>query len=172
MTAHRQYGAVATDVPAEAMLNSQTIGALGAADLNEVFEDLALEGDLLSDMGGKPTHQIELHTTVSTRTWSADVNAQWQTHMTTRVGALQDNRLTFSQGVTVNLRLQFNLAYQHWLTRVLPFLRGSLNLSADNVLGAHTTVHHASGAVPLAYGESYLNLTGRTFRITLRKRFR
>lgn len=131
-----------------------------------------LDGDFLSDMGGTPAHQIELQTTLSTRTWSADVNAQWQTRTTTRVGALQDEQLSFSQGVTVNLRLQFNLAYQPWLTHLLPFLRGSLNLSADNVLGAHTTVHDARGTVPLAYGESYLNPTGRTFRITLRKRFR
>ncbi len=131
-----------------------------------------LGGDFLSDMGGTPAHEIELQTTVSTRTWSADVNTQWQTHTTTRVGALSEDQLTFSQGVTVNLRLQFNLSYQHWLTHILPFLRGNLNLSADNVLGAHTTVHDARGVVPLAYGESYLNPTGRTFRITLRKRFR
>jgi hypothetical protein len=131
-----------------------------------------LGGDFLSDMGGTPAHQIELQTTVSTRTWSADVNAQWQTHTTTRVGTPSADQLTFSQGVTVNVRLQFNLAYQHWLTHLLPFLRGSLNLSADNVLGAHTTVHDARGVVPLAYDESYLNPTGRTFRITLRKRFR
>ena len=131
-----------------------------------------LSGDFLSDMGGTPAHEIELQTTVSMRTWSADVNAQWQTHTTTRVGVLSTDQLTFSQGVTVNLRLQINLAYQRWLTHLLPFLRGNLNLSADNVLGAHTTVHDSVGAVPLAYGESYLNPTGRTFRITLRKRFR
>jgi len=130
-----------------------------------------LDGGLISDMGGTPRHELELQTTVSTRTWSADVNAHWQAPTTVRAGALGDDRLTFTQGVNVDLRLQINLSEQHWLTRMLPFLRGKLNISADNILGAHTSVHDASGIVPPAYSESYLNPTGRTFRITLRKRF-
>ena len=40
------------------------------------------------------------------------------------------------------------------------------------VLGAHTKVHDANGGVPAAYAEDYVNPTGRTFRITLRKHFR
>ncbi|HEY0316418.1 MAG TPA: hypothetical protein VGC28_09140, partial [Sphingomonas sp.] len=130
-----------------------------------------LDGGFISDTGGTPTHQLELQTTVSTRTWSADINARWQTPTTINAGATGGERLTFSQGVTVNLRLQINLAEQHWLVHALPFLRGKLNISADNILGAHATVHDAAGVVPSAYSESYLNPTGRTFRITLRKRF-
>ncbi|WBO21391.1 TonB-dependent receptor [Sphingomonas abietis] len=130
-----------------------------------------LDGGFLSDMGGTPRHEIELQTTIATRTWSADINARWQTPTTTQSGLAGNDRLTFSQGVTVNLRLQINLAEQHWLVHALPFLRGKLNLSADNVLGAHTTVHDGNNSVPLAYSEAYLNPTGRTFRITLRKRF-
>jgi hypothetical protein len=137
----------------------------GQPDLN------LLNGNFINDLGGTPRHELELQTTVSTRTWSADINARWQTPTTTQAGLGGEDRLTFSQGVTVNLRLQINLAEQHWLTDRLPFLRGKLNLSADNILGAHTTVHDATGAVPLAYSEAYLNPTGRTFRITLRKRF-
>jgi len=131
-----------------------------------------LGGDFLSDMGGTPQHQVELQTTLSTRKWSADINAQWQTHTTANAGPLSQDQLTFSQGITVNLRIQINLAYQPWITHLLPFLQGNLNISADNLLGAHTTVHTANGMVPLAYGENYLNPTGRTFRITLRKHFR
>ncbi|PXA86861.1 hypothetical protein DMC47_33360 [Nostoc sp. 3335mG] len=130
-----------------------------------------LNGGLISDQGGTPTHELELQTTVSTRTWSADINAHWQLPTTVRAGALGDDRLTFTQGVNVDLRLQINLSDQRWLMRLLPFLRGKLNLSADNILGAHTSVHDASGIVPPAYSESYINPTGRTFRITLRKRF-
>jgi iron complex outermembrane receptor protein len=130
-----------------------------------------LNGDFISDLGGTPTHEVELQTTISTRTWSADVNARWQTPTVARAGLAADDRLTFADGVTVNLRLQINLAEQPWLMRALPFLRGRLNLSADNILGAHTTVHDQMGVVPSAYSESYLNPTGRTFRITLRKRF-
>jgi hypothetical protein len=131
-----------------------------------------LGDDIISDEGGTPTHQIELQTTVSTLAWSADINAVWQTPTTASAGALSQERLTFSQGVTLNLRLQINLADQPWLVRRIPWLRGSLNLSADNLLGAHTKVHDSDGIVPAAYSESYLNPTGRTFRITLRKRFR
>lgn len=130
-----------------------------------------LNGGFISDIGGTPKHELELQTTISTRTWSADINARWQTPTTIYAGTLSNDRLTFSQGVTVNLRLQINLAEQHWLIKALPFLRGKLSLSADNILGAHNTVHDASGYVPPAYSESYLNPTGRTFRITLRKRF-
>jgi len=131
-----------------------------------------LDGDVISDIGGTPAHQIELQTTVSTPAWSADINAMWQTHTTATAGTLAQDSLTFSQGITFNLRLQINLADQHWLNRIFPALRGSLNISADNLLGAHTVVHQNGGGVPAAYSQSYLNPTGRTFRITLRKRFR
>jgi len=131
-----------------------------------------LDGDLISDGGGTPTHQIELQTTVSTGAWSADVNAVWQSRTTADAGLLSQDRLTYSQGITLNLRLQLNLSDQVWLTRRIPWLRGNLNISADNLLGAHTKVHDSSGAVPLAFAQSYLNPTGRTFRLTLRKRFR
>ncbi|MDB5737592.1 MAG: hypothetical protein JWO65_1260, partial [Sphingomonas bacterium] len=43
VTAHRQHGAVATDIPPEVSLNSTAIHALAAADLQEVFDDLAPE---------------------------------------------------------------------------------------------------------------------------------
>lgn len=131
-----------------------------------------LKGDLISDGGGTPQHELELQTTIATNAWSADVSADWQTPTTANSGSLAQDRLTYSQGIKLNMRLQINLTNQHWLTRRLPWLRGNLNLSADNLLGAHTKVHDSSGAVPSAYGESYLNPTGRTFRITLRKRFR
>ncbi|HEY0315359.1 MAG TPA: hypothetical protein VGC28_03735, partial [Sphingomonas sp.] len=131
-----------------------------------------LGDDLVSDLGGTPTHDIELQTTISTAAWSADINAEWQTSTTAAAGTLSQDRLSFSQGIRLNLRFQVNLADQHWLVRRLPWLRGNLNLSADNLLGAHTRVHEAGGVVPPAYGQSYLNPTGRTLRITLRKHFR
>jgi hypothetical protein len=130
-----------------------------------------LDGDFISDAGGTPHHEIELQTTMSTRTWSADINAHWQTPTRISAGPLANDDLTFSQGVTLDLRFQINMTEIGWLSRALPFLRGKLNLSADNILGAHATVHDAHGVVPSAYSESYLNPTGRTFRITLRKRF-
>ncbi len=128
--------------------------------------------DTLADNGGTPTHQIELQTTVAVDAVSADISAAWQTPTKALAGPAGQDELTFSQGITLNLRLQINLADQHWLVRRIPWLRGSLNLSADNLLGADTKVHDSHGGVPAAYAESYLNPTGRTFRITLRKRFR
>jgi hypothetical protein len=131
-----------------------------------------LDGDIISDTGGTPQHQIELQTTVSTGAWSADINAVWQSHTKADAGLLAQDRLTFSQGITLNARLQINLSDQRWLVERLPFLRGNLNISMDNLLGAHTKVHDSNSSVPLAYEQSYLNPTGRTFRLTLRKRFR
>jgi hypothetical protein len=131
-----------------------------------------LDGDIISDKGGTPRHELELQTTLSTHAWSAAINAAWQSPTKANAGPTSDDRLTFTQGITFNLRLQINLSEQRWLTHLLPFLRGNLNLSADNLFGAHTKVHDANGHVPLPYTESYLNPTGRTFRITLRKRFR
>lgn len=128
--------------------------------------------DIISDAGGTPAHQIELQTTISTGPWSANIGAMWQSPTKADAGPVGADRLTFTQGITLDLKLQINLADQHWLTRRLPFLRGSLNLSADNLLGAHTKVHDANGGVPAAYAENYVNPTGRTFRITLRKHFR
>jgi iron complex outermembrane receptor protein len=131
-----------------------------------------LGNDIISDGGGTPTHQVELQTTVSVQAWSANISAVWQNSTSAKAGLLSQDRLTFQQGITVNLKLQINLADQHWLVSRIPWLRGSLNLSADNLLGAHTSVHDANGIVPAAYASSYLNPTGRTFRITLRKHFR
>lgn len=130
-----------------------------------------LHGDIINDKGGTPDHRLELQSTIATDAWGVDVNAAWQTPTSFDGGPSAAQRLTFSEGITLNLRLQINLADQHWLTRLFPRLKGRLNLSADNILGAHTRVHDATGAVPLSYAESYLNPTGRTFRITLRKRF-
>jgi len=130
-----------------------------------------LNGGFLSDLGGTPAHELELQTTLATRRWSADINARWQTPTTIDAGPNGNERLTFSQGVTINVRFQLNLGEQRWLTRLLPFVRGKLNLSADNILGAHVSVHNATGMVPPAYSQAYLNPTGRTFRITFRKRF-
>lgn len=131
-----------------------------------------LGGDIISDTGGTAKQQIELQTTVSTGAWSADINAVWQTHTTASAGLLAQDKLTFSQGITLNARLQVNLSDQRWLVERVPFLRGNLNISMDNLLGAHTKVHDSNSGVPLAYAQAYLNPTGRTFRITLRKRFR
>ncbi len=131
-----------------------------------------LGGDLIQDTGGTPQHRVELQTSVSLRTWSIDVSGNWQTPTTVNAGISSSQQLTFRQGVTLNMRIGLNLAYQHWLTHALPFLKGTLNISADNLLGAHLTVHDQNGNVPSAYSESYVNPIGRTFRITLRKRFR
>lgn len=131
-----------------------------------------LDGGIISDGGGTPAHQIELQTTVATDAWSIDLNAAWQSPTMATAGALSQDQLIFSQGITLNMRLRINLADQPWLTRRIPWLRGNLNLSADNLLGAHTKVHDAGGIVPAAYSETYVNPTGRTFRITLRKHFR
>lgn len=131
-----------------------------------------LGSDIISDGGGTPRHQVELQTTVATGPWSADISAVWQTPTKANAGLAGQDQLTFTQGIALNMRLQINLADQRWLTRRIPWLRGSLNLSADNLLGAHTSVHDASGVVPAAYRSDYVNPTGRTFRITLRKHFR
>lgn len=128
--------------------------------------------DLINDRGGTPTHQLELQTTLAMRSWSADINALWQSPTKAFAGPSSAQTITFSQGVTLNLRVQINLAEQRWLTRLLPWIHGNLNLSAENLLGAHLKVHNSLGGTPAAYSENYLNPTGRTFRITLRKRFR
>jgi iron complex outermembrane receptor protein len=128
--------------------------------------------DIISDQGGTPTHEIELQTSVSTRAWSVNANLDWQTDTSALAGIASQDRLTFSQGVQLGLKLQLNLEEQHWLIRRLPFLRGYLNISADNLLGAHTRVHDSSGGVPPAYSDDYLHPTGPTFRLTLRKHFR
>src|SRR5579862_2393584 len=56
VTAHRQKGAVATDIKPETTLNSTAIRALGAADLDEVFDAIAPEiKNGQSEAGSKAT---------------------------------------------------------------------------------------------------------------------
>lgn len=119
-----------------------------------------------------PAHQLELQATVEKKAWSADINAQWQSPTKAYSGSASAQMLTFSQGITFNLRVLIHLQEQRWLMHLIPWLHGNLNLSAENLLGAHLKVHDSAGGTPAAYSENYLNPTGRTFRITLRKRFR
>ncbi len=127
--------------------------------------------DIISDLGGTSRHQIELQTTLSERQWSFAVNGAWQSPTSASPDATPFYRLTFSNGVTLNLKLQIHLAELHWLTRIFPQIKSTLRLSADNVLNAHLNVHDATGAVPPSYSTAYLNPTGPTFRITIRKAF-
>ena len=131
-----------------------------------------LDHDIIGNTGGTPDHEIELQTSLATRYWSLNLNADWQTPTSAYAGATRQDKLTFTQGILLAARLQINLTEQHWLVRRLPFLRGNLNLSAENLLGAHLRVRDANGTVPLAYSDDYLRPAGQTFRITLRKRFR
>lgn len=131
-----------------------------------------LDHDIIGNGGGTPDHEIELQSSLATRAWSLNLTANWQTPTSAYAGALGTDKLTFTQGVTLGARLQIDLDEQHWLTRRFKFLRGNLNITAENLLGAHTRVRDASGAVPAAYTSDYLRPGGRTFRLTLRKRFR
>jgi hypothetical protein len=128
--------------------------------------------DIISDTGGTSGHQIELQTTVAMRQFSLALNGAWQSPTVATPDNASSYRLTFNDGVTLNVKLQIHLAEIRWLKRVFPHLKGSIRLSADNVLNAHLNVHEAGGAVPAAYSTVYSHPTGATFRITVRKVFR
>jgi hypothetical protein len=130
-----------------------------------------LDGEALSNLGGRPRHQVEVESGYYNNGLGARLTSNWRSG--TRVdGAVPGSDLRFSPLATFDLRLFANLGERFDLVAKHPFLIGSsLRFEVKNLLNARPEVRSAGGLVPLAYQPDRLEPIGRTVQISFRKLF-
>ena len=80
--------------------------------------------------------------------------------------------LRFGALATVNLRLFADLGQRLELVKRQPWVRGMrVSVALDNVFNSRQLVTDPSGATPIAFQGGYLDPTGRTVRLVVRKLF-
>lgn len=128
-------------------------------------------GTLGGSGGGEPQHKLEAQAGVTYRGLGARLSANWQEATTVRIAGATDT-LHFSDLATVNLRLFANLGGRPEWVLARPWFRGfRISLSVDNVFNSRTRVTNSAGLTPAAYQPDFLDPTGRTVRLSLRKVF-
>ena len=128
-----------------------------------------LDGEPVSQFGGRPRHEIQLETGYYNNGLGARLQGNWRS--ATRVESSEGD-LRFSPYFDLDLRLFANLGERFDLVARHPFLRGSsVRLDVDNIFNNKPKVRDSSGAVPLSYQPDLLEPVGRTIGITFRKLF-
>jgi hypothetical protein len=131
-----------------------------------------LNGGALGALGGQPRHEIEAVLNVSERGFGLSLNADWKSGTRVIGGGGPATDLAFSDAAKINLRLFADLSQRRTLVEKVPFLNGArLTLTIANLLDQRVGVRDATGATPLSYQPAYVDPTGRTWRLGLRKLF-
>lgn len=132
-----------------------------------------LDGGAVGSRGGAPRHEVEFQLGASRGGWATRVTGIWRAATTVRgfdaAGAASS--LRYGAVADVNLRLVVDLDEQPWSDSV-PWLKGKLNIGVDNLLASSGKVTDASGRRPFGFSQRDRNPSGRTFRVTLRRRFK
>ncbi|MEO6339833.1 MAG: TonB-dependent receptor [Caulobacteraceae bacterium] len=133
-----------------------------------------LNGSAAGNGGGQARHQVEAQAGYSKDGLGLRFSANWRSGTFVRGGGggLSSSDLTFSGLTTVNLRLFANLGNMPSLVQHRPWLRGSrVTLSLNNLFDQRVLVRDANGVTPLSYQPDYLDPSGRTVRLSVRKVF-
>jgi hypothetical protein len=132
-----------------------------------------LNGAPAGGAGGQYQHEIEAQMGYTLNGYGVRLSADWKSATTVK-GAIsgQAGDLNFSDIGTINLRLWDNFAQQVDLVRKVPILKGSrVTLNVVNIFDQHINVHDTLGPTPTTYLPAYLDPTGRTISVSLRKMF-
>jgi hypothetical protein len=129
-----------------------------------------LDGAAIGNRGGTSRHLVEGQFGFVTRRFGLRLAAQWRSR--TRVDDLATmspagHRLTFSPVVTLDARMYVNLKPAGDALG-LPWLKGRLNISVDNVLGTHSRIRDENGD-KVSYYRGSEDTAGRTIRLSFRK---
>ncbi len=143
----------------------QVLAATGVPTLD------LLNGGATGSSGGQYRHELEGQLGFTKSGFGIRTSADWKS--ATKVeGGTQASDLSFSQIGTLNLRLWDNFGSQPKVVKAHPWLRASrLTLEANNLFDTRQTVHDGTGTTPLAYLPGYINPTGRTVELSIRKLF-
>lgn len=131
-----------------------------------------LNGDTVSSGGGQPRHEIEAQAGYTNNGLGARLSANWQSATRVNGGVGGGQTLRFGALATVNLRLFADLGQRLELVKRQPWVRGMrVSVALDNVFNSRQLVTDPAGATPIAFQGPYLDPTGRTVRLVVRKLF-
>jgi hypothetical protein len=132
-----------------------------------------LNGAPATTTGGQYRNEIEAQLGVTEAGFGARLSADWrQGTFEAVVPGSPTGSLSFSDVTALNLRLFDNLGRQRAVVKRFPWLRGArVTLNITNLLDDRISVRDAAGATPLIYQPGYLDPTGRTISLSLRKLF-
>lgn len=129
-----------------------------------------LDGEAVSDSGGRPRHELEAQAGWSNNGLGARLSGNWRSG--TRVAGGENGDLRFSPLATVNLRLFASLGERLDLVARHPWLIGtSARLEFRNLLDSRPKVRDALGDAPYSYQPDLLDPMGRTVTVSIRKLF-
>jgi outer membrane receptor protein involved in Fe transport len=129
-----------------------------------------LDGAAIGNRGGSSRHLVEGQFGYAGRRFGLRLTAQWRSRTHVEDLHLPDpagHSLTISPALTLDARMFVNLKPLGEALG-LPWLKGRLNLSVDNLLGSRTRIRDEDGGKVNYYqgsGES----AGRTIRLSFRK---
>jgi iron complex outermembrane receptor protein len=132
-----------------------------------------LNGAPATTTGGQYRNEIEAQLGVTEAGFGARLSADWkQGTSETAVPGSPTGNLYFSDVTALNLRLFDNLGRQRAVVTRLPWLRGArVTLNITNLLDDRVSVRNSAGATPLSFQPGYIDATGRTISLSLRKLF-
>ncbi|HEY3800769.1 MAG TPA: TonB-dependent receptor [Caulobacteraceae bacterium] len=132
-----------------------------------------LGGAPMGGAGGQYQHEIEAQFGYTDNGYGVRLSADWKSG-TTVLGAVTGSPgdLVFSPISTVNFRLWDDFSPQKKLLAKWPILRGvRLTLNVSNLFNQTLSVRDTVGPTPLIYQPAFLDPTGRTISLGVRKIF-
>ena len=131
-----------------------------------------LNGAPATTTGGQYRNEIEAQLGVTEAGFGARLSADWKQGTIEAVPGSPTGNLYFSDVTALNLRFFDNLGRQRAVVKRFPWLRGArVTLNITNLLDDRISVRDGAGATPLSYQPGYLDPTGRTISLSLRKLF-
>ena len=131
-----------------------------------------LNGSATGNSGGQSRHEVRVRAGWFRDGLRANVNATWRSGTFVDGGASGGDRLDFSSLTTINLGGSVDLGARPELVEMAPWLQGArISLDINNIFDARQRVTDVNGVVPISYQPGYVDPTGRTVRLSLRKLF-
>lgn len=129
-----------------------------------------LDGDAISGSGGQSRHEVQLQAGAFRNGLGMFVNANWRAGTHVNSTDVASPNLDFSGRTTINLFAFADLTQRTKWVEKFPVLKGTrIGFGVTNIFDDRVSVTSSDGQTPLNYQSDFLDPTGRTFRINLRK---
>nr|WP_314437873.1 TonB-dependent receptor [uncultured Brevundimonas sp.] len=129
-----------------------------------------LDGDAISGSGGQSRHEVQLQAGAFRNGLGMFVNANWRDGTHVKGADAASPSLDFSGRTTINLFAFADLTQRAKWVEKFPVLKGTrVGFGVTNIFDDRVSVRSSDGQTPLNYQPDFLDPTGRTFRINLRK---
>lgn len=132
-----------------------------------------LNGAAAAKIGGQYRNEVEAKLGIAQQGFGARLAVNWREGTSVRgASASPAGDLRFSHITTINLHLFANLGQQKELVVSHPWLKGvRVGIYVKNLLDQRIRVLDVNDATPIAYQLGYIDPTGRTVMLTVRKQF-